>query len=295
MKTLSKIAFGTVIITVGLVIVAGRTLRDAVGYVRASAGTTVDGLADSLPREVRDRKLDNDLSQIRTELVERRVKLNQSARQIEQLRIELKTQTERAERDRRVLAEACPVLETATREQRATVKFATADLPLADFQREIDDLLARRSRDTQELAVKRDAFSRLESRQRQAEQALDDSGRALETAEREVALLKSRREHAEIEGRTIALVTAISDSLKAPRESVGESLGRLRDEVGQLEARNEAERTMAPAASRPGAETIVREFDRIQALKALQADIEAEKKARLKPSADPISTVQSEE
>ena len=143
------------------------------------------------------------------------------------------------------------------------------------------------------MTVKREALSRLESRQQQAEHALADSGRALEAAEREVALLKSRREHAEIEGRTIALVTAISDSLKAPRESVGESLGRLRDEVAQLESRNEAERTMAPAASRPGAETIVREFDRMQALKTLQADIEAEQKTRPKtaPSPDPVATV----
>jgi hypothetical protein len=106
---------------------------------------------------------------------------------------------------------------------------------------------------------------------------LADSGRALDAAEHEVALLKSRREHAEIEGRTTALVNAITDSLKAPRESVGESLGRLRDEVAQLESRNEAERTLAPADNRPGAETIVREFDRLQALKAVQTEIHAEK------------------
>lgn len=297
MKTLSKVVIGAVVILVGLVIVAGRTMREAAGYVRASAETTVDGLADGLPREVRDKKLANDLAQVRAELVERRVKLNQSARQIEQLRNELNAQAERAERDRRVLVEACPVLEAATQMQRATVRFATAEVPLADFQREIDDLLARRARDTQELTIKREALSRLESRQRQADQALADSGRALDAAEREVALLRSRREHAEIEGRTIALVTAISDSLKAPRESVGESLGRLRDEVTKLESRNEAERTLAPAASRPGGETIVREFDRMQALKALQAEIRAEKTATEKPrpSPDPDYTVQNEE
>ncbi len=297
MNTLSKIVIGAVVLMVGLVVVAGRSFRDAAGYVRASAQTTVDGLADGLPREVRDKKLDNDLGQVRAELVERRVKLNQSARQIEQLRNELNAQTERAERDRRVLAEACPVLEAATRGQRTTVKFATAELSLGDFQREIDDLLARRTRDTQELTIKRDALTRLESRQRQAEQALADSGRALDAAEHEVALLKSRREHAEIEGRTIALVTAISDSLKAPRESVGESLGRLRDEVAQLESRNEAERTLAPTATRPALETIVREFDRMQALKAVQAEIRAEKPetAKPKPANDPDYTARNEE
>ena len=86
MKTLIKIAIGTVVLLAGFIIVAGRNLRDAAGYVRASAETTVDGLADGLPREVRDRKRDNDLAQIRAELVERRVKLNQSPRQIELLR-----------------------------------------------------------------------------------------------------------------------------------------------------------------------------------------------------------------
>ncbi len=280
MNNVVKGAIGLTVVMIGLVVLAGKRVQDLGGYVRASAQTTVDGLAGGLPREVRDKKLENDLSQVRTELVERRVKLNQSGRQIEQLRTELKTQGERAERDRRVLAEAGPVLEAAAREDKVTVKFATAELPLADFQREIDDLLARRDRDTKELAIKREALTRLESRQRMAEQALADSGRALETAEREMALLKSRRDHAEIEGRTIALVNAISDSLKAPRESVGESLGRLRDEVTQLESRNEAEQALAPASARVGGETISREFDRLEALKAIQAEVKADKKAK---------------
>jgi hypothetical protein len=297
MKSLIKIVIGAVVLMGGLVVVAGRTLWDAADYFRATAQTTVDGLTSSLPREVHDNRLCNDLAQFRADLVQRRVNLNRSAREIEQLRCELKTQAERAERDRRVLAEACPILEAAARGNRATVKFATADLSLADFQREIDDLLARRARDTQELAIKRDTLLRLEGRQRQAEQTLADCGRALEAAEHEVALLKSRREHAEIEGRTIALVTAISDRLKAPRESVGDSLRRLRDEVTLLESRNEAERTLASTDNRPGAPTIVREFDRMQALKALQTEIRAKrpKTARPKSSPDPDYTTQNEE
>ncbi len=80
MTTLSKIAISVVMLVVGLAFVAGRTFRDLRGYVRASAERTVDGLTESLPREVRDKKLDNDLGQVRAELVERRVKLNQSGR-----------------------------------------------------------------------------------------------------------------------------------------------------------------------------------------------------------------------
>ena len=116
MKTALKTAAGVSVVLVLLVLVAGQKLKDVKGYLQASAETTVDGLTDGLPREVRDKKLENDMAQVRAELVERRVKLNRSGRQITQLKNDLKTQTERADRDRRVLAEACPVLEAATRE-----------------------------------------------------------------------------------------------------------------------------------------------------------------------------------
>ena len=36
MNTLSKIVIAVVVLLIGLVVVAGRTLRDAAGYVRAS-------------------------------------------------------------------------------------------------------------------------------------------------------------------------------------------------------------------------------------------------------------------
>jgi chromosome segregation ATPase len=295
MKTMLKVLAGLVLAMVCTGFALGHKVRDLLGYAKASAEVTAESVADGLPREVRDKKLENDLAQVRAELVERRVKLSQSARQIETLRAELKSQTDRAERDKRVLIEACPVLESAVKGNKKTVKFASVEMPLGDFQHEVDDLLARRDRDGKELAIKREALARLESRQRQAEEGLADSARALEAAEREVALLKSRRDHAEVESRTIALVNAISDSLKAPRQSVGESLGRLRDEVSQLEARNEAERSLSPATARVGSQTITREFDRLEALKAIQAEAKAEaqkkpvdaasKKARLSFSA----------
>ena len=275
MSTLAKIGVGAALVVVGIVVVAGRSFRDVGGYVRAGAETTVDNLTGGLPREVRDKKLENDLGSVRTELVERRVKVNQSARQIEQLNQDVKVLAERIERDRRLLAEAYPALESATKGNLAKVRFASAEMPLADFQREVDDLLARRDNDTSELKVKREALSRLETRQKQAELALNESQRALETAEREVHLLKSRRDHAEVESRTIALVGAISDSLKAPRESIGESLGRLRDEVSQLESRNDAERSMVPTSRSSGA-TITREFDRLQALRGIRDEVQAE-------------------
>jgi hypothetical protein len=285
MKTLIKVIIGLAVVLAGLVIVAGRSLRDVGGYFLASAQTTVNGMADSLPRDVRDKKLDNDLAQARAELVARRVKLNQSGLQIERLRNELDVQAKRAERDRRLLAKACPVLEAATGTKQATVRFATAEIPVIEFRREIDELLARRARDTEELAVKREALKRLERCQQQAEQALTDSSRVLEAAEQKVILLKSRREHAETEGRTIALVAAISDSLTAPRELVGESLGRLRDEVTQLETQNEAQRTLSPIANRLAGETIVREFDRMRALKALRTEMLTEEQAASKAHA----------
>ena len=287
MSIVAKVGIGLAALAVGTILVAGRAFQDVGGYVRAGAETTVDNITGGLPREVRDKKLENDLGSVRTELVERRVKLNQSARQIEQLSKDVTALAERNDRDRRLLAEAYPALESATKGQLAKVRFASAEMPLAEFQKEVDDLLARRDRDSSELKVKREALGRLETRQKQAELALSESQRALETAEREVSLLKSRRDHAEIEARTIALVGAITDSLKAPRESVGESLGRLRDEVTQLESRNDAERSMAPAEVRSTGGTITKEFDRLQALRGIRDEVQAEA-AKTASTADPL-------
>ena len=51
-------------------------------------------------------------------------------------------------------------------------------------------------------------------------------------------------------------------------------------------SRNEAEQALAPASSRAGGETITREFDRLEALKSIAAEV----KANQKPKAGRTST-----
>jgi hypothetical protein len=276
MRHLGKLLMGTAALLVALVVVSGRSPRDLYGYLRAWGGNTIDCWTNGLPREVRDKKLENDLAQVRAELVERRVKLSLSARKIEELRADVTTLTARTERDRQLLVEMYPVL-AAARGQQATVVFASAKMPLADFQREIDDLLARRKLDAQALAVKREGLARLEKQHRQAEVLLADSQHALEAAEREIELLRARRDYAENEARMIEMIGAISANLKAPQESIGASIGALRDEVVYIETTNEVNRAMAPAGSWLMAGTASREYSRLEDLKAIHAEAQGEK------------------
>lgn len=50
---------------VGLFVVAGRNLAEMTGYFQASADTAVDGVVESLPTEVHDRKLEHDIRRAR--------------------------------------------------------------------------------------------------------------------------------------------------------------------------------------------------------------------------------------
>jgi hypothetical protein len=69
MKKSLKIAAGSVLGLGLLFLVAGRSLGDLTGYFRASAGETVSQLEDHIPEEVHDRKLANELTSIRKEVI----------------------------------------------------------------------------------------------------------------------------------------------------------------------------------------------------------------------------------
>jgi phage shock protein A len=277
-KLLIKIATVIAIPVVLLTLLAGKSLHDLSGYMRASAETTVDRLTDGLPRDVLDKKLQNDLASLRAELVDRRVTLNQSARQIEQIRADVQALSARVDRGRQILVEAYPVLQEAIAEGRATVRFGTTEMTRVAFEAEIDDLLAQRDCDTQELAAKRQSLAQLEKHQRQAEVVWADFRRALQATESEVALLKNRRATAEVQARIVDLLAPI-EKLKAPHTSI-ESLGRLRDEVTQLEVWNDALRTIAPVGGRPAGDTLVRVHTRLEKLeKAVQGKAQSVKSA----------------
>ena len=73
MRKLFIIGLAMVAGVVGLFYLAGRDQAELRGLVKASADKTVDDLTDQLPKEIHDRKLDQDLAQVRQEVIDRQV------------------------------------------------------------------------------------------------------------------------------------------------------------------------------------------------------------------------------
>jgi hypothetical protein len=216
------------------------------------------------------------LAQVRAKIVEQRVMLALSARKIEEFQADVITLTARTMRDRRLLTEMHAVLEAAIQAQQATVVFASTRRPLGDFESEIDSILTRRKRDAEALAVKREGLARLEKQHKQNRALLVDFQHAFEAAEHEFELLRDRRDYAENEARLIEMVSGISANLKAPQESIGASIDKLREEVVYSETANEVNRAMAPAGSW-STDTASRKYSRLEDLKAEAAEAQAEK------------------
>ncbi len=270
MKKSMKIAAGSVVGLGLLFWVAGRSLEDLAGYFRASAGETVSQLEDQIPDEVHDRKLANELTSVRKEVIEREVQLSQSKTQIAQLRDEVSKLEHTLAARKRLLTEAFPLLQVAEQQASQKVRFVNADYKLVDFQREIDDLMASQESETKQLAIKQSGLVRLEKSEKEAESALVDMRHALDGAEHEVAILKSRREQADVESKTLDMVTAASDGVHTTTEGVGRSLERLRDNVSRKEAVNEAKRGLDPVRSRASTNQIARQWNRLEALRKYQ-------------------------
>jgi hypothetical protein len=267
-----KIAGGGLLALVGSYVVAGRSLGELAGYFRASADGTVAQLEEQLPQEVHDRKLAHDLTTVRKEVIERQVKLSQSKTQIAQLRDDVQKLEASLAVRKRLLAEAYPILEAATRDNVTQVRFANADYPLADFQREVDDLLAMQDSETKQLDIKQSGLARLERSEREGELALTEMRRALDAAEQEVAVLKSRREQAETESQTLDMVASVASASAVTSDNVGKSLNRLRTDVSRLESENDAKRGMAPVAGRQSTNQLARQWNRLEELKKYQAE-----------------------
>ena len=155
-----KIAAGS-FLGLGLLFwVAGRSLGDLAGYFRASADETVSQLEDQIPDDVDDRKLANELTSVRKEVIERQVQLSQSKTQIVQLREDVSKLENTLATRKRLLSEAFPILQAAELQQSQQVRFANADYKLVDFQREIDDLMASQDSETKQLAIKKSGLTR---------------------------------------------------------------------------------------------------------------------------------------
>ncbi|MDA1166406.1 MAG: hypothetical protein O3B13_25200 [Planctomycetota bacterium] len=288
---MKKFALGIAVLVasvVGLFALAGRSTQEMAGFVRASADVTVDGATESLPPEVHDRKLDHELKQVRQEMIDRQVQMNLSQRQVAALETEVAGLEASTQRRERLLAEAYPVLKSATDGGIKLVSFASSEYPLAEFQKQIDDLLSMQDRETRQLDIKRTGLDRLRKSIDEGERALAEMRRELDNTEQEVAILRSRREQAETESQTLDLVTAATNDTESVAGLMSGSVERLRGNVDQLEARNSARRDVAPVRLREGSSSVSRGFNRLESLKAIHDAVAPE--AAPEPVAEPTAS-----
>ena len=254
---------------VGLFVVAGRGVGEFNRYVRATADTAADRVTESLPEEVHDKKLDHEMKQVRLDLIDRQTQMNLSRRQIQDLTAEVARLEGSTERRQRLLAEAYPVLKAAIDGGLTSVKFANENHSLAEFQKEMDDLLAMNDRETRQLEIKKTGLARLKKSAEDGESALAEIRHGLDATEQEVAVLRSRREQAEVETQALDLVNAATTNQDSVAASFNKSVDRLRETVDKTEARNEARRSTGSMSERQSSHTITRSFNRLESLKAI--------------------------
>ena len=260
------------VVLVALFAVSDRGTEDLAGFLRAGADTTVDSLEDQLPQEVHDRKLNQDLRRVRQDVIDRKVQLTQSQSRIEQLLQDVAELEGSIERRERLLADAYPILKQAVTERSAQVSFASNEFTLEEFQNEVDNLLAIQSGEQRQLDVKREGLRRLEKSEQEAQAALEEMQRALDDTEQEVAVLRSRRQQAEIEAQTLDMVAVGAES--DDTETLSRGLNRLRDDVGRLEARNDVQRELGPVSNRAASYKLSRHWSRMEELKAIRDRVE---------------------
>ncbi|MBC8877152.1 MAG: hypothetical protein H8E44_47595 [Planctomycetes bacterium] len=284
---LRKILIGAGVLgvaVIGLFVVSSRSVWDFTGYFQATADQTVDNLTEQLPKEIRDRKMHNELKVARQELIDRQVALNLSRNQVEQLREDIASlETSVAGREQ-LLAQAYPILKRAIDREEDLVRFASTDFTLVDFQGEIDDLITQQDRETRQLEVKREGLARVETSLCEGEKALADMRQALEGVEQEVAMLKTRREQAEAESSTLDLISSVTATQHSTTASIGENVQRMKQEVETMEARNNARRDMTPAADAPEGR-LPRAWNRLETLKSYHERSNGQEVEKSKPVA----------
>ena len=263
----------TVLAMAALFVVAGRSIGEFGGYVRATADTTVEDLAEKLPDEVQDRKVELDLQSARQDLIDHQVNVSLSQSQIDQLHEDIEGLRTSVERRKRLLAEAYPVLNDAVKSQKTKVSFASTEFSLADFQREIDKLLARQEREGRQLQIKQEGLGRLEKSADEGERVIQEMREALEGTYQEFEVLKSRRELAQVEAETLDMIAAVSGKQINGTE-IANGVNKLRNQVEELEARNDAQRTLAPAIQdEPG--ELNRNWSRLERLRTYHESVAA--------------------
>jgi phage shock protein A len=269
MRPLILLAALVVAIPIGLYLVAGRSLGELFGYTRASAQVTVDKTLEQVPVEVRDQKLDNDVELQRRALTDHQVALNLSRRELDNLSAQIAELEGSLGRRERLLSEAYPVLQKAMADSLSEVQFAGNTRSLAEFQRDIDQLLGDQEREQKQLEIRRSGLTKLKASVTQGESALSEMRDSLLALQQEIDLLRARREQARLEGQTLDMVGAVSGASLPNSTAVGAEAARLRAEVDRLEAGNEAKRETIPGSAGPN--RVAADWERLERLKAFQA------------------------
>ena len=272
--TIGGVVVSVIVGAIGLYILAGRSPAELRGFVRASASKTIDDIKDQIPNEIHDRKLDNDLAQVRQEVIDRQVQLNLSKSSIASLKEQVSLLEGRTSRRERILAEAFPILESATNDNKPKVSFAGQEFAIDEFKKEIDNLLTEQDRESRQLEIKKNGLERIERGAREGEQAIAEMKASLDNTEQEVLVIRSRREQAEVESKTLDMVASVTEGSSAT-SAVGGSLAYLKGGVEKLEARNDARRSNAPVTQRPSNQ-LTKGFSRLESLKAIHDKLNAD-------------------
>jgi chromosome segregation ATPase len=271
MMNVKKTATGIGVVFVilcALYLLAGRSLRELFGYVRATAGTTVQEIEANVPQAIHDQKLKNDIDQARNEIVDRRVKLNLAHTEIRQMQEEIDTLAARVKRRESILAEAYPALEAAAKNRMQKVSFAGTEWQPNDLGAEVDRLMLEQERDERQLAIRKEAIDRLVKSVDEGAAAIAQMESKLLEAENEFQTLVVRREQAENESELLDLVASAGRTGSTAAAQISTGIEKLRGDVSRLEAKNEARRETAPVGDQQPSR-LTQAWERLERLKAL--------------------------
>lgn len=275
MKKLLTIVTTSVAALVVLVMLSSRHLSEVFGYAKATADTTVNQMEDHVPTAIRDMKLKNDIEQARSEIIDRRVKLNLASTEIRRMQEEIEQLAGSVSRRETILAEAYPALETAASDRLTEVSFAGTKWLPTELGVEIDKLLMEQDRDERQLDIRREALDRLLKSVEEGSAAIAQMESKLLEAENEFQALVVRRDQAENENELLDLVAAAGKRGNSAAAHIGTNLEDLRGDVEQLEARNEARRETVPVGEREQSR-LTQAYDRLERLKALHEKRQSE-------------------
>ena len=274
---MKKLLLGSASVAGGLVVlvaVSSRPLSDLFGYARATADTTVNQLETSLPDDVRDQKVRNQLDDARGQLIDRRVSLSLATGQIQDLQDEIARLKAAIARRETILGDALPAMESAASDRATPVTFAGTAWQPADLNAEIDRLFNEQDRDEIQLKVRTEALERLQASVGESQRAVSDMETRLQQAESDFELLQVRREQAESESELLDLLSAAGRDAGTASGQLANDLSEMEKQVRSKEARNSARRETAPPADvRPS--RLTQSYERLERLRTLHQQRQA--------------------